>query len=189
MQQTYRAILIVSTLYLSWLSMMIIHELGHVLGAAATGGEVSRVVLHPLAFSQTVLEHNPHPLIVCWLGPVVGVCLPLLIWLPLSWWKVRHRFVVRFFTGFCLVANGAYLGVGYFDGIGDAGDLIGFGASPWQLWLFGIVTVPAGFYLWHGLGPDFGLGKHRKQVSPSLSVTLTAVLALVFCLELALYTG
>ena len=28
----------------------------------------------------------------------------------------------------------------------------------WQLWLFGLGTVPVGFYLWHRQGPHFGLG-------------------------------
>ena len=39
------------------------------------------------------------------------------------------------------------------------------GSPPWTLWLFGAVTVPAGLWLWHRLGPHFGLGSGRGAVS------------------------
>src|SRR5206468_9028873 len=73
-------ILIVSTVLGSWLGMQAVHESGHVLGASLTGGEVARVVLHPLTISRTDLAHNPSPLPVVWAGPVVGVLAPLAIW-------------------------------------------------------------------------------------------------------------
>ena len=60
-----------------------------------------------------------------------------------------------------LFANGAYLGVGVFDRIGDAGDLLRHGALAWHLWAFGAVTGAAGLGLWHRLGPHFGLGSAR----------------------------
>jgi hypothetical protein len=57
--------------------MMAVHEAGHVLGALLTGGTVKVVVLHPLKISCTVLSHNPHPLLVTWAGPAIGVLIPL----------------------------------------------------------------------------------------------------------------
>jgi hypothetical protein len=56
-----QAILIVSAFGLSWLAMMAVHELGHVLHAVASGGTVVGVVLNPLEISRTDVSPNPHP--------------------------------------------------------------------------------------------------------------------------------
>ena len=137
--------------------MQAVHEFGHVIGAWTTGGRVARVVLHPLTISRTDLAENPSPLIVVWAGPVLGCVLPLVAWwFTRRWW---WSFLLRFFAGFCLIANGAYIAVGSFDRVGDCGEMMKYGSAMWQLWLFGLVTVPMGFRLWHGLGPQFGLGK------------------------------
>jgi hypothetical protein len=165
MRRLHQAVLIGSTLGLCWLAMMGVHELGHVIGALLTGGEVARVVLHPLTISRTDLAHNPHPLVVTWAGPVLGVLLPVVAWLPAQHFRVSGWYLLRFFAGFCLIANGAYLGVGSFDRVGDAGDLLRHGAPVWQLWAFGLLTVPPGFFLWHRLGPHFGLGDAHGKVS------------------------
>jgi hypothetical protein len=74
-------------------------------------------------------------------------------------------FVLRFFAGFCLIANGAYLGAGSFDRVGDCGEMLRHGSELWQLWLFGLITMPAGLWLWHRQGPHFGLGPARGRVS------------------------
>jgi hypothetical protein len=76
----WRALLIAGTLLGSGLGMQVMHELGHVLGAWLTGGEVWRVVLHPLSISRTDLGANPHPLAVVWAGPMLGVAIPGLLW-------------------------------------------------------------------------------------------------------------
>src|SRR5947209_3664633 len=99
--------------------MQAVHESGHVLGAWFTGGRVSRVVLHPLAISRTDLSDNPHPLLVVWGGPVVGVSAPLLLWAGSAAVRLAGAFMLRFFAGFCLLANGLYIGVGSFDRVGD----------------------------------------------------------------------
>ena len=54
----YQFILIGSTLLGSWLGMQAVHELGHVLGAWATGAEVRRVVLSPTTISRTDVVNN-----------------------------------------------------------------------------------------------------------------------------------
>ena len=56
--------LVVAVFVVSWLGMMWVHELGHVVNAWLCGGHVERVVLHPLRFSRTDLLVNPHPLVV-----------------------------------------------------------------------------------------------------------------------------
>ena len=51
MSRFHQALLIVSTLALSWLGMQAVHEAGHVLHAWWSGGRVERLVLHPLTLS------------------------------------------------------------------------------------------------------------------------------------------
>lgn len=175
-----------STLVASWLGMQAVHEFGHCLGAWATGGTVERVELKPWSISQTVLSHNPKPLIVVWAGPMVGVVLPVMIWLVSALAKRSFVFVLRFFAGFCLVANGLYLGVGSFFEIGDCGEMLRHGSNLWQLWLFGLVTVPLGFWLWHGQGRYFGMGKEAVQVRGSIAVRVCMVAVVLICVGVCL---
>lgn len=180
--------LIASASLLAWLWMQAVHELGHVAAAWLTGGTVQRVVLHPLAISRTDVEPNPQPLVVAWSGPMLGALLPLAAWLVAVWRRWRLAWLARYFAGFCLLANGLYLGVGSFQGIGDAGDLQRHGAPIWTLWLFGIATVPAGLLLWNRLGPHFGLGRHAAAVSGRLAVGCGLALAATVLAEVLLAT-
>jgi len=96
--------------------MQIVHELGHAVGAWLTGGQVTRMVLHPLAISRTDVNPNPVPAVVVWLGPIAGCCLPLLAACLLTQIRRRtqdHPTAVHwqrmssigwFFAGFCLIA-------------------------------------------------------------------------------------
>ena len=143
-------------IYLSWLAMQAIHELGHIAAATLTGGEVVRVVLSPMAISRTDVSPNPAPMIVAWGGPLVGIAVPVLI---AAAFRVRRRAMglADFFAGFCLIANGVYIGVGSIDRVGDAGDLLRHGAPLWLLIVFGIVVVAGGLLLWH-----FALERSRQ---------------------------
>lgn len=124
-----------------------------------------------------------------WAGPVVGSLLPLVVWLVARLVRLPGIFVLRFFVGFCLVANGIYIGVGSFNGVGDAGDMIRSGSEMWHLWAFGIMTAPVGLMLWSGLGPEFGLAKAKGDVGiPATYFTLGLLVALV-AIELACFTG
>src|SRR3954451_22380263 len=100
--------------------MQAVHEFGHVLGAWLTGGRVARVVLHPLTISRTDLAENPAPLAVVWAGAVLGVVLALAAWGLAAAFRLPGAYLLRFFAGFCLVANGGYLAGGSFDRLGDA---------------------------------------------------------------------
>jgi hypothetical protein len=93
--------------------------------------------------------------------------------------RLPGAFVLRFFAGFCLIANGAYIAAGSFGRVGDCGEMLRHGSAVWQLWLFGAVAVPAGLWLWHRLGPHFGLGPARRRVSAGV-----ACASLVVCLGL-----
>lgn len=180
MNRFHQSVLIASSLVGSWLGMEAVHELGHVLAAVMSGGRLARVVLHPMTISRTELSANPHPLVVAWAGPLVGVLLPLAFWLFATSLALPGAFVLRFFAGFCLIGNGAYLAVGSISRVGDAGDLIGHGSPQSLLWLFGWAAFPAGLWLWHRQGPHFGLGAARGRVQPGV-----AYASLATCLLLA----
>lgn len=131
--------------------MQAVHELGHVLAARATGGSIVLVVLHPLAISRTDVAPNPSPLAVAWGGPIVGAAVPLLIMVIVRCGRGNSqvRDYAEFFAGFCLIANGAYIGIGSIDGVGDAGDLLRHGAAAWELVVFGALSSIGGLLVWH----------------------------------------
>jgi hypothetical protein len=144
--------------YLSWLSMMGLHEFGHVLHAWLSGGHVSSVHFGLFEFSETELSSDPHLQFVAWGGPIWGCLIPLIVYgLVVKLRVLRLERLCCFFAGFCLIANGGYIGIGWIDGVGDAGTLLRHGASPWALALSGLAAMAGGLYLWHRLGPGFGL--------------------------------
>jgi hypothetical protein len=184
MKRLHQVVLIVSTLLGSWLGMQAVHEFGHVLGAWATGGKVAKVVFHPLTISRTDLAENPHPLIVVWCGPVLGVVLPLIFWALAASVSMPGAYVPRFFAGFCLIANGAYIAFGSFDRVGDCETMLRYGSALWQLWLFGLLTVPLGLWLWHRQGPRFGLGSGQGKVSAGVAYVSLVACILLFTMGL-----
>ena len=132
--------------------MMAVHELGHVVGSLITGGTIEQVVLYPLTISRTDVSPNPNPAIVVWLGPVVGCALPLAVFAIIPQRLTVVRNVARFFAGFCLIANGAYIAVGSVDRVGDCGEMLRTDTPRWAMMAFGAVTIPLGLYQWHALG-------------------------------------
>jgi hypothetical protein len=132
--------------------MMVVHELGHVLHAWVSGGKVAAVHVPLVGFSLTLFATNPHPHFVAWGGAVWGSLLPVALWGVFQWMGWRGREWVEGFAGFCLVANGAYLGAGWTMRAGDAGDLVRYGTPVWVLVGCGVVAVGAGLYLWHAMG-------------------------------------
>lgn len=186
MKRLHQVLLFATFLPLCWLAMMAVHELGHVLAARATGGVVERVVLHPLTISRTEVSPNPHPLAVVWAGPIVGVLLPGALLVVFKASGLPMAYLIQFFAGFCLIANGAYIGVGSFNRIGDAGDMLRHGSPTWCLWLFGVVTFLLGLCLWNRLGSHFGLGPAAGKVEPRAAYVSCAVLLLTIILEVAL---
>ena len=162
---------------------MVVHELGHVLVAWLTGASISHVVLHPLQISWSAFSPNPHPQLVAWGGPVLGVILPLLVFVLASWGHSPGAYLVRFFAGCCLVANGTYLLIDAFTRSGDAGTLLQYGARLWQVFLFGAVTLPLGLFLWHGLGSHFGIGVPDGAVSRRAAYISVALLSIVLLAE------
>ena len=186
MKRMNQVILIALFIPFCWLAFMAVHELGHVVAGSCTGGIVTKVVLHPLAISRTDISPNPFPLLVVWAGPIVGTLLPLLIWGLVRKFIVPFDYLAQFFAGFCLIANGAYIAVGSFEGIGDAGDMLKHGSQNWQLWLFGLIAIPIGFLIWHRLGPKFGLGESRGRVDEGAAYVSLGMFTVLFVLTFLL---
>ena len=186
MKRLDQIVLIGTFVGFSWLAMQAVHELGHVLGALAGGGVVEKVVLHPFTISRTDVFPNPRPLLEVWAGPVVGAVLPLLAFLVASAISSAGLYLFRFFAGFCLIANGVYIGGGSFQGLADAGVMLLHGSSQWHLLLFGALTAPLGLYLWNGLGPAFGLGPAKGAVSRAASITSFVLFAVIVAIEVTI---
>jgi hypothetical protein len=175
----WQLLLVGSLLPLCWLGMQAVHELGHVAALWASGGTVAKVVLHPLTISRTDPGVNPRPLLEVWAGPAVGVLLPLAFLGVARAIGLPGTHLLRFFAGFCLIANGCYIGVGTFDAVGDARALLVLGAPNWQLGLFGVACVPLGIYLWHGQGRHF----RPENVRPAAAAVVAALLVAVVAAE------
>lgn len=192
MNRLFQVLLIASTVGISWLVMMAVHEFGHVLAAWTSGGSVQRIDLHPLGLSHTMLAVNPCPLYVVWGGPIVGCLLPLALLGIVKFFAKPYDYLAAFFAGFCLIANGAYLAGGIFSGgntLDDGAVIINNGGAVWQLLLFALLTVPSGLLMLNGLGKHFGLGmgEQRGKVDRKTAVAVAVVFSTVVCIELVVF--
>jgi hypothetical protein len=151
--------------YASWMGMLALHELGHIIGAWLTGGRVISVSIPPFGFSQTIVHPNPREGIVVWCGPILGAMLPLLAVLVTRAFRGRVPNLLLFYGGFCAIANGAYIGVGWIWHSGDAGDLMRLGHPAPLLVVFGLISAAAGLWCWHFTGFGFA-GPLRRQDMP-----------------------
>jgi len=187
MKRLPQVLLIVTFIGFSWLGMQVVHEAGHVLVALVTGAEVTKVALHPLIMSRTDVAENPHPLAVVWGGPLVGSGLPLLLFGLAAVFHIPGVYLFRFFAGFCLVANGVYIGVGRFIAEGaDPWVMTENGSPRWLLVAFGIVAFPLGLCLWHRQGPRFGLGETNGRVNGRAALVSAGLFLALIGAELAL---
>ena len=167
---------------LCWLGMMAVHELGYVIGALSTGGRIQRVVLHPAAISRTDFHANPAPIFVVWAGPILGGLLPV-IGLLCFRRPSFFRSLAMFFAGFCLIANGAYIGVGGIEGIGDAGEMRRHGTPVELMLFFGISATVCGFWFWHRLGSVKMLATLPETSMRRRAKTAAGVLVAIILIE------
>jgi hypothetical protein len=181
----HQVMLVASLVSFSWLAMMMVHECGHALAAICTGGHVQQMVWYPTVFSRTDVNPNPKPLVVVWAGPVFGAVVPSL--LAVCIWATRASFayLVTFFAGFCLLANGLYIGVGRFEGVGDARDMLRLGSWPWTLVGFGFLCTLGGFWLVNLASPQLGFGKHPRAIRPSHAYGMLAASLLLYIIGFA----
>jgi hypothetical protein len=172
------------TVCLSWLLMQAVHESGHVLHAWFSGGKVLQVVLTPLQISRTDYSCNPYPQFVVWGGPLWGCVVPVALALAAKWRGISCAPLLRFFAGFCLIANGVYLGSAPVCAVGDAQELLNYGVPAWALALTGLPAVAVGLYAWNGLGPYFGMGEANGSIDRRAAIGVAAALAIAVAAEL-----
>jgi len=171
--------------WVAWLLMMLVHEAGHVVAAWSSGGVVQRLVWTALDFSRTDVHPNPHPLIVAWAGPLAGCLLPLIAFALLRRRFVRTRLIAAYFAGFCLIANGTYIGIGAFEPIGDADVMLRHATPPAVMMIFGVAASATGLMLWHRASADANrtMWKHlaithwRVAIATAVAITLLAVVS------------
>ena len=145
----HRSVFILLFLIVCWFGMQAVHELGHILAAWSSGATVVQVVVLPISWTNT--SNVDYPLFVYGAGAVVGTVVPVLLWWVARYFRWKTASLFRFFAGFCLVANGAYIGCDFsVTGPSDAGLLIDHGANRLVLVLFGVLCVSGGLFLWHG---------------------------------------
>jgi len=181
--RAWQVAMIVGAVAFSWLGLQVVHEVGHVLHAWASGATVAQVVLRPTVISETLVLPNPHPCFVAWGGPIWGCAIPVVLWVTVRAAARRYAFLARFFAGACLVVNGAYLGTSALAGGQDLDGpvILAHGGSLWPMLLFSAVAIGLGFYAWNGLGPHFGFGEAEGRIDRSaavVAVVLTATLIL-----------
>jgi hypothetical protein len=177
--------LIVSFIAFSWLGMQVVHESGHVIVTRLTGGEVTRVALHPLIISRTDVAENPHPLAVVWGGPLLGSLIPLMLFGLATALRAPGLYLFRFFAGFCLVANGVYIGLGPF--LADGADPLVMtenGSPRWLLAVFGLSATSLGLYLWPREGRHFGLGEGKGAVNAQAALVSLGLFLAITVTEL-----
>ena len=187
-----RATAAVAAAWAAWWLMMASHEVGHLIATLLTGGRIDRIDLSPIGFSQTHLTRTPHPAIVVWAGPVFGVLDALSGWLLARWWARSDETIAwmmpafTFLVGFCLIANGLYIGVGWFDRVGDTGEMLRTGTPVAAMVAFGVVFTAIGLALWNQLGPWLGVKQLRDGPARALLVASGVVLVVGFLVEAGL---
>ena len=137
--------------YACWLGMLALHEFGHVLGAMVSRGRVVDVIIPLFGLSQTIVSPNPAERFVAWSGAHIGCAIPLLACGLSLVVSRRVPEALKFFTGFSLIANGAYFGLGWLFKGNDSADLVRLGTSPIALVAFGIAMTALGLAIWHRL--------------------------------------
>lgn len=172
--------LILLALIASWYAMMLIHECGHILAALATASKIDRVHLPWFGFSQTEISTYHHPTLVVAAGPAFGVILPFVAWLACR--RTSWAPLLRFFAGFCLVANGGYIASAMFHAAGDADDLVALGVPCWILGVTGCLSVAVGLQLWNRLAPSFGLGPSGVPIGSIRRASVACAFVLVLVL-------
>jgi hypothetical protein len=142
-----------------WYGMEFVHECGHMLAALVTSGRIEHFEIPLVGFSRSDILPNRHPAVVAWAGPLLGSLIPLVVCAAVRLAKKR-LILLQVFAAFCLLANGAYLGVGSFDRVGDAGDILRRGCPIFLLWSFGAIAMAGGVWMLHVL-----IAEHRRRAS------------------------
>ena len=129
---------------LFWYPISMVHEIGHYAFARIGGATGVEIVWRNYVFSETIRTGSRWPILDVWMGPVIGIIIPLVIAYTLR--KTKLAEWVAWFAAIACIANGLYIGIGWMDVGGDSSDmitqgcplafLIGFGLSSFSIGLF-----------------------------------------------------
>ncbi|MGN6368064.1 MAG: M50 family metallopeptidase [Phycisphaerae bacterium] len=165
-----------------WLSMMWIHESGHVLGCILSGGKIAHLTLDPRTFSRTDPASDPHPLLTVWSGHLLGSLAPLIA--TLAFPRIA---LLRLLAAFCLLANGLYICYATFAPRADAAGMRKRGSPLFTLWLFGLAAIAASLPLFHSLGPRLSFTKSPSPYTKPQMITATLLTLTMILLGLFLF--
>ncbi len=120
--------------------MTFTHEVGHIVGGLCCGGTLSEADLLPWHLPYSFFDPDPFPRITLWSGPILGVVVPL------AGAFIFRRDWVWLIAYFCLLANGAYIGVAWFSPADqlDTTKLLNHGVHPSAIFLYSAITISAG---------------------------------------------
>jgi hypothetical protein len=128
-------------LAIAWCTMVLTHEMGHILSGWAAGGTLRAVELAPWKLPYSLFQPDPHPLLTLWGGPLLGVAVPLLAALLIrqTWsWFIAY---------FCVLANGTYLACGWMAGDRylDTARMLEHGTHPGWIAIYCVATIGFGY--------------------------------------------
>jgi hypothetical protein len=142
MSAKLRVLRFIALLIISWIVMVMTHELGHIVAGYCCGGTLVSADLRPWHLPYSIFDPDPRPLVTVWCGPILGVLVPLGIALLLSqkW--------MWFIANFCMIANGAYIATAWLtkDHYLDTSKLLEHGASPMSIAVYCVLTIGFGYF-------------------------------------------
>lgn len=162
----------------AWIVMTVGHELGHVLAGLIGGARLRVLELRPWHLPHSLFSGDEYPLMTLWAGPILGTSLPAAVAL------LSRRPATVFVAWFCLVANAAYLLLGYFSGDAelDSTKMIQAGASSTTLLAVSIVALAVGYWRFRRACADLLEGRTETASPRGLTIN-AAILAAVIALQ------
>jgi hypothetical protein len=139
--------------------VVVLHEIGHVVGAWLTGGQTHSLVVHPFSTSSVEVNPDPRPLVT----HIAGILAPPLVGLAL--FRGLRPFLSPALLPLLLVpsiawaSSGLYLLVGAALQAGDALVLMQQGVPRTLLFAAGVACVPVSAHLAQRLFPLLGLDR------------------------------
>lgn len=135
-------------LLVGWTTMVLTHEIGHILGGWLGGGSLRDYEIRPWRLPHSFFSPDPRPLLTLWAGPVLGVVFPCMFAFVLGRvLKFSQLDWVWFVANFCLLANGVYLAAAWVSGdhLLDTSRLLQAGSPPLVIGLYIFLTCSLGY--------------------------------------------
>ncbi len=119
-----------------------LHELGHVVGALATGGHPHSLVLHPFSTSSVEVSPDPRPLVTYGAGVLAPPVVGLALFRALRHVQAPVLLPVLLIPSIAWASSGLYLVVGAALQVGDAAVLMQTGIPRAALFAAGAACLP-----------------------------------------------